>query len=217
MEHNLKLYDVVRIDHFRGLVAYWEVSVGEKTAINGKWVEVPVEDFFNTLLKHFFDLPIIAEDLGMITPDVREALHHFEFPGMKVLLFDFGEDNPMHIYLPHTYEKNFVVYTGTHDNNTIKGWFVNEANALQKRNLFDYLGRKVPTAKIHTELIKLAMASVSNTVVIPMQDVLGLGREARMNHPAAVRGNWTWRLSPGQITKPTAKKMATLSETYNRC
>ncbi|MFH1338611.1 MAG: 4-alpha-glucanotransferase [Candidatus Omnitrophota bacterium] len=216
MEHVLKLYDIVRIDHFRGLVAYWEVPVGEKTAINGKWVEVDAEDFFNALFKHFFDLPIIAEDLGMITADVREVLKNFGFPGMKVLLFAFGEDKPMHPYLPHTYEKNCVVYTGTHDNNTIKGWFEKEANARDKKRLFNYLGRKAVTEELHWELIRLAMTSVANIVIVPLQDLLGLGEEARMNRPSFAEGNWQWRFLPAQLTSSSAQRLSEITEIYGR-
>lgn len=216
MEHTLRLFDVVRMDHFRGFIAYWEIPAGEKTAINGRWVEAPAEDFFNALLKRFSCLPIIAEDLGVITPDVRETMHHFGFPGMKLLLFAFGEDNPMHPYLPHTYERNYVVYTGTHDNNTIKGWFESEATPEVKKRLFRYLGRKVPVEELHWELIRLAMMSVANMVIFPIQDILGLGEEARMNRPATTKGNWQWRLLPQQLTPSVARRLMEMTEIYGR-
>jgi 4-alpha-glucanotransferase len=216
MEHTLNLFDVVRVDHFRGLVAYWEISAGEQTAINGRWVEVPVYDFFNTLRTRFPAFPIIAEDLGFITPDVREVMRHFGFPGMKVLLFAFGEDNPTHPYLPHNYEENAVVYTGTHDNNTARGWFEREAKPADKGRLFRYLGRKVSAQAVPWELIRLAMESKANLAIIPMQDILGLGEEARMNLPATGDGNWEWQLIPGQLTPTLVEQLREITETYGR-
>jgi 4-alpha-glucanotransferase len=214
--HNLKLFDILRIDHFRGLVAYWEIPAGEKTAINGRWVKVPVKDFLDTLNKKFPHLPIVAEDLGVITPDVREVIDHFALPGMKVLMFAFGEDHPMHPYLPHTYGKNFLVYTGTHDNNTVCGWFEGEASADEKKRLFRYLGREVPVDEIHWTLIRLAMMSVARWVILPMQDVLGLGEEARMNRPSVAHGNWEWRLRPGQITASVEERLLEITEIFGR-
>jgi 4-alpha-glucanotransferase len=144
IRHALSLFDMIRIDHFRGFVGYWEVPAAEKTAVNGQWVEAPVNDFFETLRRHFPNLALIAEDLGLITPDVKEAMRRFGFPGMKVLLFAFGDNNPMQPYLPHTYDPNCVVYTGTHDNNTARGWFEGEAKPAERRRLIRYLGREVP-------------------------------------------------------------------------
>jgi 4-alpha-glucanotransferase len=212
----LSLYDVVRIDHFRGLVGYWEVPSSEPTAVNGRWVEAPAVDFFSELQRRFLTLPIIAEDLGLITPDVREVLRQFGFPGMKVLLFAFGEDNPGNPYLPHNYEKNCVAYTGTHDNNTARGWFEREAGEEQRRRVFRYLGREVPLEEIHWALIRLIMASAADTVIIPLQDALGLGEEARMNRPATDEGNWLWRLLPGQADEALAQKLADITEVYGR-
>ncbi len=214
--HNLELFDVLKIDHFRGLVAYWEIPAREKTAINGQWVKVPVKDFLDTLNKHFPRLPIVAEDLGLITLDVREVMDHFALPGMKVLLFAFGEDHPMHPYLPHTYDKNFLVYTGTHDNNTVRGWFEGEASSEDKQRLFRYLGREVPVEEIHWALIRLAMMSVATSVILPMQDVLGLGGEARMNRPSIAHGNWEWRLLPGQITDRVSERLLEVTKTFGR-
>lgn len=216
LEQNLKLFDTVRIDHFRGFVGYWEVPSDEKTAINGRWVDAPAVDFFNQLKKRFYHLPIIAEDLGTITPDVREVMKLFSFPGMKVLLFAFGEDDPLHPYLPHTYEKNCVVYTGTHDNNTVRGWFDREARPDEKKRLFRYLKKQTSKQEIHWELIRLAMMSVANMVIIPMQDVLGLGEEARMNRPATATNNWRWRLLSEQLTSPLAEKLLGMTELSGR-
>ncbi len=216
IEKDIKLYDMVRIDHFRGFVGYWEVPAKEKTAVKGKWMKAPALDFFNHLNKRFHRLPIIAEDLGFITPDVEKVMKHFAFPGMKVLLFAFGKNDPMHPYLPHTYEKNCVVYTGTHDNNTVKGWLKREAKGEDKRRVFRYLGRKVSELEIHWEFIQMAMMSVANLVIIPVQDVLGLGEEARMNRPATSKGNWQWRLLPEQLKSSLTDKLLEITETYGR-
>jgi len=216
IEHNLRLFDVIRLDHFRGFVAYWEVPANEKTAINGKWIEVPAEDFFSTLLKHFPNLAIIAEDLGFITPDVIEVIDHFRFPGMKLLIFAFGDDFPKSSYLPHNHTKNCVVYTGTHDNNTVKGWWRREASPEDRKRLFKYIGREVEEGNIQWEFIRLAMMSVADMVIIPMQDILGLGEEARMNLPATAEGNWEWRLIPEQLTPSLAKRLSEMTEIYGR-
>jgi 4-alpha-glucanotransferase len=216
LRHTLTLYDVIRIDHFRGLVAYWEVPAYEKTAINGRWSQVPTDDFFNGLFKRFFNLPIIAEDLGIITPDVRETIKRLDFPGMKVLLFAFGEDNPMHIYLPHSYERNCVVYTGTHDNNTVRGWFDQEAGQEDRGRLFRYIGREVAADEVNWELMRLAMMSIANMAIAPMQDILGLGQEARMNRPSVAQGNWEWRLVPAQLTETVTRRLRSLTETGGR-
>jgi 4-alpha-glucanotransferase len=212
----LRLYDFVRIDHFRGFVAYWEVPADEKTAINGKWVDGPVMDFFNHLTRKFSSLPIIAEDLGLITPDVREVITHFEFPGMKLLLFAFGEDLATNPYIPHNLVRNCIAYTGTHDNNTVRGWFENEMTPGERERLFRYLGREVPPEDIHWELVRLVMMSVANTAIFPMQDILGLGEEARMNRPATRDGNWEWRLSADWRTPDIAAKLYEITETYGR-
>jgi 4-alpha-glucanotransferase len=214
--HMLRLFDVVRIDHFRGLIAYWEVPAGEQTAVNGKWVKAPALDFFHALFKRFPAAPLIAEDLGVITPDVREVMRHFELPGMKVLQFAFGEDNPTHPYLPHMYESNAVVYTGTHDNNTSRGWFEKEAKAEDKERLFRYLGKEVRVDDISWELIRLAMMSVADLAIIPVQDILGLGVEARMNQPGTGAGNWEWRLTSGQLTPTLAERLRAVTKTYGR-
>jgi 4-alpha-glucanotransferase len=216
LEHNLKLTDIIRLDHFRGLVSCWEVPAGEKTAVDGVWIDVAADVFFRALFKRFPNLPVIAEDLGIITADVREVMNRFGFPGMKLLIFAFGKDFPNGSYLPHNYSRDCVVYTGTHDNNTAKGWFRSEANAEVKKRLFTYLGKKVEEENVHWELIRLAMGSVANTVIIPMQDILGLGEESKMNLPATSDGNWQWRLDPREITTFVSDKLRTMTETYGR-
>ncbi len=216
IEHNLRLFDLIRIDHFRGFVAYWEVRAGEKTAINGRWAKAPAEDFFGKLKERFAPLPIIAEDLGLITPDVREVMDTFGLPGMRVLLFAFGEDNPENPYLPHNVVPNCVFYTGTHDNNTIKGWFEREARDEDKKRLFSYIGREISLEGINWEMIKLVMRSDANTAIFPMQDVLGLGEDARMNRPATSKGNWLWRYSSDEITPSIKERLKEMTEIYGR-
>ncbi len=216
IEHNLKLFDWMRMDHFRGFVGYWQVPAGEETAVNGAWQKAPAKDFFKRLTAHFPELPIIAEDLGIITDDVKEIMKHFGFPGMKVLLFAFGEDLPTHPYLPHNYMPNCVVYTGTHDNNTIRGWFKQETTKEDKNRLFKYLGREVPIDELHWEFIRLAMGSVANIVIFPLQDVLDLPETDRMNLPGTVINNWQWRLKPEQLIAPATDKLLDMTTRYAR-
>jgi 4-alpha-glucanotransferase len=216
MQHNLKLCDIVRIDHFRGLVAYWEVPAEDKTAVNGKWVSAPVDDFLHHLLRKFACLPIIAEDLGTISADVREVMQRYQLPGMRVLLFAFGEDFPHGAFLPHNHVKNCLIYTGTHDNNTVRGWFEVEATSETKANLVDYLGRQIPADELHWEMIRLAMMSVADTAVIPMQDLLGLGVEARMNDPSKMEGNWRWRLAENPVTSELTGRLRDMTRIYGR-
>jgi 4-alpha-glucanotransferase len=216
MAHNLRLFDLVRIDHFRGFIAYWEIPASETVAVHGQWVKAPAMDFFSELTQRFPDLPVIAEDLGTITPEVWEVMDHFGFPGMKVLLFAFGPDLPENLYAPHNHTQRSVVYTGTHDNNTVRGWFDGEASPEDKRRLALYLGKEVTADNAHWELIRLAMMSVAQTAVIPIQDVLGLGREARMNTPARDQGNWTWRIDPNALTSSVSRALREMTELYGR-
>jgi len=216
IKHNLSLFDLVRIDHFLGFVAYWQVPANHKTARHGKWAKGPKEDFLNALLKHVTSTRIIAEDLGRVTAETRDLIGKFGFACMRVLQFGFDGDAKKNPHILHNHIENCVVYTGTHDNNTIRGWFGKEAEPEQKKRLFNYLGRKVSAKEIHWLMIRLAMSSVARIAIIPMQDVLGLGREARMNRPATVRGNWRWRLRPGQITTAVAHKLGDLTRLYGR-
>ncbi|MCE5244512.1 MAG: 4-alpha-glucanotransferase [Syntrophobacteraceae bacterium] len=216
IEHNLRLFDMTRLDHFRGFVAYWEVAASEKTAIRGEWVNVPVRDFFDTLLKRFPHLPVIAEDLGVITPDVRQVMTAYGFPGMKLLHFAFGEDLPINPYAPHNHEPNCVVYTGTHDNNTTRGWFENDLDDRGKELLAEYLGRSPAKDSVHRDLLRLAMMSVADTAITPMQDVLGLGEDARMNMPSVAFGNWGWRVKPEQLTPAVEEELAAMSRLFGR-
>ncbi len=214
--HNLGLFDMVRLDHFRGFVRYWQVRGNEKTAQKGRWVTVPSEDFFNHLLKENPLERIIIEDLGYITADVKAIIERFRLTGMKILLFGFWSDAAKNPHYLKNHAANSVVYTGTHDTNTARGWFEKEANKEQKKMLFELTGHKVPARQIHWELIKLAMSSKSRLAIIPMQDVLGLGAEARMNIPATAKNNWAWRLGQRQITSRIIKNMANLTQIYGR-
>lgn len=216
MEHNLGLFDIVRIDHFRGLVAYWEVQASEETAMNGRWVEAPVMEFMGRLAERFPDLPVIAEDLGLITQDVRDVMDHFQLPGMKPIIFAFGEDMPTNPYIPHNLVRNSVAYTGTHDNNTARGWFDFDATPGERERLFKYLGRETTTEEIPRELIRLVMMSPAGLAVIPIQDFLGLGGEARMNDPSSKEDNWRWRLNGGYDTTGVRSILLEMTEIYGR-
>ncbi len=216
IEFNLGIFDIVRIDHFRGLVGYWEVPPGEDTAQRGKWVEAPAEDFLGYLCKRFGCLPIVAEDLGTITPDVNEVIRKFALPGMRVLQFAFGDDFPFSTHLPHLHEKKCVVYTGSHDNNTLLGWYSEEIDHQTQKNLHQYLGRSVPDDKINWEMIRMAMMSVGESAIIPMQDLAGLGAEARMNTPGKGDGSWRWRMTADAFTPRTREKFQQMTRTYGR-
>ncbi len=215
MEQNGRLCDLMRIDHFIGLSAYWEVPAEEKTAVNGKWVPAPGEEFLKKFYKKFPLFPLIAEDLGLVTPAVRKLMEKFGIPGMKVLLFAFGGDtaNP---YLPHNHIPRCLLYTGTHDNNTVRGWFDREASAEEKKNLFRYLGREISGQEVCGEFTRLAMMSVADMIILPAQDLLGLGAESRMNTPSRTDGNWKWKLLPGQITPEFSDWLRELTEIYGR-
>ena len=217
MRSTLTLVDVVRVDHFRGFAAYWEVPAEHETAEHGRWVNAPGRELFESLRGVLGKLPIIAEDLGTITPDVHELRDEFGFPGMRVLQFAFGGD-PGDTHLPHNYERNTVVYTGTHDNDTTRGWFDarSDANAAgneglkrERENALQYLG--TDGAQIHWDFVREAFKSVADTAIVPAQDLLGLGSEARMNTPASAEGNWTWRLAHGALTDELRDRLKELT------
>jgi 4-alpha-glucanotransferase len=217
IKHNMDIFDIVRIDHFRGLVGFWEVSPGAKTAQTGKWIAAPAEDFLTFLYKRFGNLPIVAEDLGTITPDVIEVLRRFDLPGMRVLQFGFGEgDFPHSTHLPHLYEKNCVVYTGTHDNNTTVGWYETEINEKVKENVHRYLGRKSFENGINWEMIRMAMMSVAEMAIIPVQDLLGLNAYARMNIPGKSNDNWRWRMTQDELTAEIREHFRMVTCIYGR-
>lgn len=216
IEHNLQRFDIVRMDHFRGFVAYWQIRAGAKTARHGTWVKVPASSMLRALQKRFDGLPIIAEDLGTITPDVRAIIHGFGLPGMRVLLFAFGDGDPANLYLPHNHVRNCVVYTGTHDNNTVRGWFEQEASPQEKQMISAYVGKRISPRNVCETFLLMAMGSVANTAIIPMQDILGLGARARMNRPATIHGNWRWRLMPDQLDEPIADWLGAIVTMYGR-
>jgi 4-alpha-glucanotransferase len=216
LRHNLACFDRIRLDHFRGFVAYWEVPAGARTAKNGTWVKAASDDFFANLVLQLPEMPIFVEDLGLITPDVRAVMKRFGFAGMKLLLFAFGDDMANNAYAFHNHEKNCVVYTGTHDNNTVRGWFSDEASAEERGRLSAYVGHPVSAETVHWEMTRLAFMSVAETSIVPMQDLLGLGAEARMNRPATTEGNWAWRLAPEQITRALTAKLAEMTVLYGR-
>jgi 4-alpha-glucanotransferase len=209
----LDYVDIVRIDHFRAFESYWTVEQGETTAQNGTWVKAPGEEFFQVLEKNLGNLPIIAEDLGIITPEVEALRDRFEFPGMKILQFAFG-GGPGNPYLPFNYGRNYVAYTGTHDNDTTLGWF-EQLSQYEKDTLLLYLG-SVSADGIHWDLIRLALSSTANQAVIPLQDLLGLGTEARMNFPSKAEGNWEWRYWPDALTGELRDRLKTLTYIYGR-
>ncbi|RJQ63318.1 MAG: 4-alpha-glucanotransferase [Desulfobacteraceae bacterium] len=216
IEHNLDLFDYIRIDHFRGLVAYWEVPVHEKTAVNGRWMEVPVVDFFDEMQRRFACLPIVAEDLGYITADVREIMNRYQFPGMRLLVFGFAGDPVHNPNAPHNIQPNCVVYTGTHDTNTVRGWFEKETTEADRQKIFGYLGRTLPADAIAQELVRLAMMSPANLAILPLQDLLGLGAEARLNRPSTTEGNWLWRVTESQLKGLSRDRLREMTETYAR-
>ncbi len=215
----LQYVDIIRIDHFRGFEAFWQVPAGSETAIDGEWRFAPGRELFLALKNILGSLPILAEDLGVITPEVEAMRDEFEFPGMRILLFAFGGDasNP---YLPHHYIKNSLVYTGTHDNDTAVGWWL-RASQSEKEHLLEYLDlekiavNQVP--EIHWLLIRMAWASVSDLAIIPIQDLLGLDNSARMNMPGTATGNWTWRYNSSEIlTQKLGERLLNLTKLFSR-
>jgi 4-alpha-glucanotransferase len=209
---NLTQTDLVRIDHFRGFEACWSIPASEETAINGRWTPVPGNDLFRTLVDHMGEIPVIAEDLGMITPEVEELRDRFGFPGMKVLQFAFGSgpDNP---YLPHNLRRRSVIYTGTHDNTTTLGWW-RELGDEEKKAVRSYLGTN--GRDVHWDLVRLAMTSVAALSIFPLQDILGLDGRARMNAPGSSEGNWSWRYLPNSLTDELRQRLAAMCRTYGR-
>jgi 4-alpha-glucanotransferase len=220
----LQLFDRIRIDHFRGFEAYWEVPGDAHVASGGRWVAGPGASLFEAARHELGALPIIAEDLGVITPQVDALRDQLGFPGMRVLQFAFGDDPKSRDYQPHNYPRECLVYTGTHDNDTTVGWFASEAGEgttreqssinRERQNALRYLasdGRQV-----HWDMIRLALASVANTAIFPMQDLLGLGSQARMNLPGTSSGNWTWRFRWDMLTAATESRLREMTEIYER-
>jgi 4-alpha-glucanotransferase len=216
MRHTLDRVDLVRLDHFRGFEAYWEIPADSETAINGQWRDGPGAHFFETLEEDLGDLPVVAEDLGVITDEVEALRDQFDFPGMAVLQFAF-ENDPTNKFLPHNYRQNLVAYPGTHDNNTTVGWWENELTLPEARSYArEYLDLDASDAAIHEKALRALMASIADRVVTPLQDVLGLGENARMNNPGEPNGNWTWRVTPDQVTDAAEERLSTLTRIYGR-
>ncbi len=217
LQHNFTLTHAIRIDHFRGFEAYWSVPSAEINAVNGKWIKGPGTAFFLEMEKRLGSLPIIAEDLGIITPEVNAMRKALGYPGMKVLLFAF-DGNSDNSYLPHTYNTNTVVYTGTHDNDTAVGWFLSNAiqpgNKLQAKKYANQ--NNYEAGSFHRDLIHLAFASVADTAIIPMQDILGFGNDCRVNTPGTTDNNWQWRCAERFITDQLADYLGTQTSLYGR-
>lgn len=213
----LQYVDIVRVDHFRGFEAYWQVPAGEENAIHGEWVKAPGVEFFETLEQTLGPVPILAEDLGIITPEVEELRDRFEFPGMRILMFAFngGAEN---VYLPHHYVHNTVVYPGTHDNDTVLGWW-EQVSSQEREFLTRYFGYSSPEAirEINWLLIYIALASVADVAIIALQDVLSLDHRARMNDPSQTAGNWRWRYEDSQVlTEELSARLCQLNQLYSR-
>jgi len=205
--------DYIRLDHFRGFAQFWEIPAQEPTAINGRWVDGPGDDLFNRVRDSLGGLPFFAEDLGYITPDVHALRDRHNIPGLAVLQFGFG-DPGAHMYLPHRLTPERVIYTGTHDNDTTLGWWKSTATENERRAVESYCGKIADG--INWAFIRLAQASVASLSVIPIQDVLGLGSEARLNTPSTHEGNYRWRMQPGSLTAALRDRLAELAEVCDR-
>lgn len=215
--------DIVRLDHFRGFEAYWEVPASERNAVNGRWVPGPGAKLFEAVQKELGPLPIVAENLGVITPEVEDLRNRFSFPGMKVLQFAFASDHGARTFLPHNYCRNLIAYTGTHDNDTTVGWWTSlgqdgtwsqKDRQCEQESAQAYFGTN--GTEINWDFIRAVMASVADTAMIPMQDLLGLGSEARMNRPGTPTGNWRWRCRTGALTPELARRLRALTEWCER-
>jgi 4-alpha-glucanotransferase len=208
-------FDLVRLDHFRALVAHWEVPAGSATAIDGAWVDGPGAALLDAVETQCGHMPLVAEDLGTITDGVRDLIHRRDLPGMKVLLFAFDGDR-RNSYLPHNHVANAVVYTGTHDNNTARGWFECDASPAARTQLARYLGRECSPSDVSEAMVRMAMMSVCRLSIVPIQDVLGLDAGSRMNRPASNHGNWSWRLDGRLLTPEVAQRLHDMTEAYGR-
>ena len=214
--HNLKLFDRVRIDHFRGLVAYWQIPARRPDPARGRWVKAPAIRFLTTLRHAFPDLPFVAEDLGLITPAVTAVRDRFGLPGVRVLLFAFDHDPGAGPHAPRNVTANCVYYTGTHDNNTVRGWLECAAGTDGRRRAERCLGGHFTANRAATAFVRAVLESQAAVAVLPLQDVLGLKAEARMNHPGITSGNWEWRLTRGQLNQTVARNLRRLVEACGR-
>ncbi|MHA1721174.1 MAG: 4-alpha-glucanotransferase [Promethearchaeota archaeon] len=214
-ERLIELFDWLRVDHFRGFQAYWRISGTAKDAIKGKWIKGPGEKLFSELQKRFGDLPIIAEDLGIITPEVEALRDKFNFPGMKILQFAFGSDenNP---HLPHNFVHNCLAYTGTHDNNTTLGWWQNDASKSEKKHLKEYLNTDTNDKTVVEDLVRVLFRSIAKVAIIPIQDLLEQGEEARMNKPSIEEGNWQYQVKIDEEIGRRTKILKKITKIYGR-
>jgi 4-alpha-glucanotransferase len=215
IRRSLALYDIIRLDHFRGFEAFWSIDANDETAINGQWVKAPGHDLFQRLKEVLGELPFVAEDLGVITKEVDELREFYRMPGMRILQFGYS-DRGSHLYLPHRYVPNTVAYTGTHDNNTTLGWWLEDAGPRERANVQSYLQTIEHDGDIVWAMIRAVARSVANFAIFPMQDILHLGGDARMNTPSAGEGNWTWRYRSDALHPDFAIKMAKLMELTDR-
>lgn len=215
MARILDRVDLVRLDHFRGFDAYWEIPADHDTAVNGAWRDGPGIAFFESLEEDLGPLPVVAEDLGIITDSVRTLRDRMDFPGMAVLQFAF-DDDPSNAFLPHNYDRNLVAYTGTHDNNTLQGWWNEELHGDGRAYAERYLDLDRCDGPAHDRCLRALLRSVADRVVTPLQDVLGLGQEARMNVPGEPGGNWRWRYTPDALDEAALDRLRELTETFGR-
>lgn len=217
LRHNLGLYNWIRLDHFRGFAAYWEVPIESKSAINGYWVPAPGHQLFEKLKAESGCLPIIAEDLGHITGDVTHLRDRFGLPGMNILQFSFGKNISTCGDALHNHRRNSVVYTGTHDNNTNRGWYRVDADEISRKNFLAYIGRNwLDESDVSWEMIRLCMSSVACLCIFQVQDILNLDERARMNIPGEANGNWSWKLTPGKLTSVISEKIGNMTELFGR-
>jgi 4-alpha-glucanotransferase len=216
LRKNMELYDVLRLDHFRGFADYWEVPAGEPTAVNGAWKPGPGADFFRVLQTELGELPFVAEDLGKINQAVYTLRDQFELPGMHVIQFAFGKDMPKSVNSLHHHTVNSIAYTGTHDNNTSRGWYRQDEGQQQSKQLERYVGLPVTEENVHLILGRLTYPSVAKLAILPLQDVLGLDESSRLNVPATRGRNWLWRLLPGQLTPDVAPQLSEWTTVYHR-
>jgi 4-alpha-glucanotransferase len=222
---SLNLFDLVRIDHFRGFEAYWEIPAGSPTAASGRWVKGPGAQLFRMVQSALGELPIVAENLGVITPEVEAIRHEFGYPGMSLLQFAFGNDPQGPSFRPHNYGRELVAYTGGHDNDTTVGWWTSSGakdsirtpEDVRKEHAFAHTYLGFHEAPVNWVFIRAVLASVADTAVIPLQDALGLGSEARMNLPGTLSGNWRWRFKPGALTAQVSECLQAMNSMYDRC
>jgi 4-alpha-glucanotransferase len=216
IRRNLDLCDLVRFDHFRGFSAYWEVPFGETTAVNGKWTKGPGHDFHGKVKEEFPDMPFIAEDLGSIDDKVYKLRDDFSLPGMVVLQFAFGDNTPHSGNMTHNHNQNCVVYTGTHDNNTTRGWYLNELSDRNRKEAAEYAGHQVKDETCHEDFIRMAYSSVAKIAIIPVQDLLGLDASARLNAPSTSGKNWDWKMKKSDLVKVFTEKVRMMGIIYGR-